>query len=448
MNEPGWDAVRDEVVGHLQQLIRIDTVNPPGNEMAVARYLESVLVPAGVETRVLEPAPGRAAVYARLRGSGERAPVLLLAHMDVVGVEADHWSVDPFGGVVKDGYVYGRGAIDDKGMLAANLVVLLLLKRQIADAGQPLARDVLLLATSDEEAGGTWGIGWVIAHHPELVRAEFALNEGGRVRVVGGRPLYVAVQTAEKVPYNVKVSATGPAGHSSVPRRGNAIARLARALAAIDAHREPVGMSATTRAFFAALGGVWPWEKQARAMIDVASSDPTRVQDGARALEATPVFDAVLRNGISPTILAGGVRANVIPAEATANLNVRLLPGESIDALLGRLRAVVDDPSVTFQVADRQPDPPASPIDSAMFAAIRDSARVLDPRLAVAPYLSTGATDSARLRHCGVAAYGILPFPLDEEDESRMHGHDERVPIAALEFGTRLIYGAVHRVAR
>jgi acetylornithine deacetylase/succinyl-diaminopimelate desuccinylase-like protein len=265
---------------------------------------------------------------------------------------------------------------------------------------------------------------------------------------VGGRRLYVAVQTAEKVPYNVKVTAIGPAGHSSVPLRGNAIARLARALAAIDAHREPLVVSAITRSFFDTLGRVWPWEKQARAMIDVASSDPRRVQDGARVLEATPVFDAVLRNGISPTLVAGGIRTNVIPAEATANLNVRLLPGESIDALLGRLAAVVNDQSVTFQVTDRQADPPPSRIDSAMFEAIRDSALEIDPGLAVASYLSTGATDSARLRQCGVEAYGVLPFPLDEEDESRMHGHDERVSIDALEFGARLIYGAVHRVAR
>ena len=446
--EPDWGTVRAETVRHLQELIRINTVNPPGNEIGVARYLDGVLRHEGMETRLLEPASGRAAFIARLPGSGARAPVLLLAHMDVVGVEVGHWSVDPFAGAIRDGYVYGRGAIDDKGMLAANLVTVLLLKRMVDDAGAALSRDVLLVATSDEEAGGQWGIGWIIEHHPQLIQAEFALNEGGRTRVVNGRPLYVAVQTAEKVPHNVRMTAIGPAGHSSIPLRDNAIVRLARAMASIDAHREPVQLSDTTREFFGTLATAWPSDGQARAMADVASSDPGRVRQGASVLEATPLLDALLRNGISPTVISGGIRTNVIPTEASVNLNVRMLPGQSIDALVERLRVVVGDSGVAFEVTDRHDDPPPSRTDSPMFAAIREAVNELDPRLVVAPYLGTGATDSARLRQCGIQAYGVLPFPLDEEDESRMHGHDERIPIDSLDFGTRLLYGAVHRVAR
>ena len=172
---PDWEGVRAETLDHLQRMIRLNTVNPPGNEMLVARYLDSTLRAAGIETSLFEPAPGRAAFVARIRGTGAKQPVILMAHMDVVGVEREHWSVDPFAGEVKDGYLYGRGAIDDKGMLAANLETMLLLKRLVVDRGGTLSRDVLMVANSDEEAGGDYGMGWLIAHHPELVKAEFAL---------------------------------------------------------------------------------------------------------------------------------------------------------------------------------------------------------------------------------------------------------------------------------
>jgi len=348
---------------------------------------------------------------------------------------------------VRDGYVYGRGAIDDKGMLAANLVTMLLLKRHVVGAGVPLSRDVVFVANSDEEGTGALGMGWLLEHHPELVRGEFALNEGGRTRVVGGRPVYVAVQTAEKVSHVVTVTARGPAGHASVPLRGNAIARLARALAAIAAWRPATFVTPTTRAFFAELARVWADRREARAMADVASRDPGRAERGARVLAETPVFDAVLRAGVSPTIVSGGIRENVIPADATATLNVRTLPGQSVDAVVRRLRAAVRDPHVTIEVTERGEDSPPSDFDSPMFRAIADAVRELDPRLAVVPYLSTGATDSARLRSWGMQAFGVLPFPMDQGDEDRMHGHDERVPIESLVFGTRLIHGAVLRVA-
>ena len=445
--QPDWGAVRDETVQHLRRLIQLNTVNPPGNEITLARYLDSTLRAAGIETHLFEPAPGRAAFVARLKGNGTKQPVLLMAHMDVVGVEPDHWSVDPFAGVEKDGYVYGRGAIDDKGMLAANLVTMLLLKRNVIDAGGTLQRDVVLVANSDEEAGGEWGMGWLIANKPELIRAEFALNEGGRTRVVNGRPLYVAVQNTEKVAHNVRVIAKGPGGHASVPLSGNAISRLARAMAKISAHEEPVQINPTTRVFFSELSAVWPNAAERRAMADVASRDARRVARGARVLSAIPIYNAVLRNGISPTLIDGGIRTNVIPTEATANLNVRTLPGQSIDSVVARLRRAVGDKLVTFEVARDTIDAPASSFRSPMFAAIADAVRTVDSTVTVVPYMSTGATDSARLRAWGVQTYGVLPFPLAPEDEERMHGNDERVPIASLLFGTKLIYLATINVA-
>ena len=444
---PDWSAVREQVVRHLRHLLRIDTTNPPGNEIVAARYLDGVLREASIETHLLEPVPARAALVARLRGDGSAPPVLLLAHMDVVGVEREHWTVDPFGGEVRDGHVYGRGAIDDKGMLAVNLVTMLLLRRHVADGGRPLARDVVFVATSDEETGGDWGLGWLLAHHPEMLRAEFALNEGGRIRVVEGRPLYAAVQTAEKVAHIVTLRAHGPPGHASIPLPDNAVLRLGRALAAVGAHIEPLRLGPTTRGFFAGLAPCWPDRRVGEAMADVVSDDPARAARGATVLREEPLLDAVLRTGISPTMLGGGIRANVIPADATATLNVRTLPGEAIEDVARRLREAIADPFVDVQVTDPGEDAPASPPDSPLFRAVAAAARELVPHLVVVPYLSTGATDGARLRRFGIPCYGLLPFPLEPDDEARMHGHDERVPVAALEFGARVVYGAVSRVA-
>ena len=196
-------------------MIRIDTVNPPGNELAVARYLQAIFEAENIETQLFEPVPERAAFVARIRGDGSRRPVMIMAHMDVVGVERANWSVDPFGAEIRDGYLYGRGAIDDKGMLAANLETMLLLKRHVVDAGGTLSRDIIFVANSDEEAGGVFGMDWLVDNHRELIDAEFVLNEGGRTRIVSGTPLYVAVQNTEKVPHHVTVRARGPGGHGA-----------------------------------------------------------------------------------------------------------------------------------------------------------------------------------------------------------------------------------------
>ena len=304
------------------------------------------------------------------------------------------------------------------------------------------------VANSDEEAGGEFGMGWLIAQHPELVKGEFALNEGGRTRIVGGKPLYVAVQNTEKVSHVVTVTARGPGGHASIPLDGNVIARLAMALAKISAHREPLHLTPTTREFFLQLSRGWPTPRERSAMADIASRNKTRIARAAAVLGRTPVFDAVLRTGISPTIIQGGIRSNVIPSEAKATLNIRTLPGESVDSTIARLRKLVNDPQVTIAVTTRGDDSPASDFHSPMFQAIADATHDLNPSMLVVPYLSTGATDSARLRTWGMQAFGLLPFPMDQNDEDRMHGNEERIPLSSLEFGTKMIYGAVLRVAR
>jgi acetylornithine deacetylase/succinyl-diaminopimelate desuccinylase-like protein len=445
--EADWLAFESETLSRLQTLIRFDTTNPPGNELELAQYLGKTLEDEGIETSLLVPVEGRAAVIARLRGSGAKRPVMLMAHMDVVAVERDKWSCDPFEGVIRDGYLYGRGAIDDKGMLTANLMTMLLLKRLLVDRGVSLSRDVVFLATSDEEAGGEAGIKWVIANHFDLIDVEFALNEGGRTRIIEGGRRYLAIQTAEKIPHLVTITARGPAGHAAIPLEGNAVFRLGRALARLGEYREPVALNVITRRFFGELSRIWPDEDQKRAMADLVSDDESRSARGAEVLARVPVFNAVLRNGISATKLAGGVAGNVIPADASAVLNIRTIPGHSIEAIVDKLIDCVDDPGVEITIASRGDEAPASDPDSEMFHAVASAAKELDPGITVVPYLSTGATDSAQLRRAGIDSCGILPFPMEQPDEERMHGHDERIPVQSLHFGTRLIYESMRKIA-
>jgi acetylornithine deacetylase/succinyl-diaminopimelate desuccinylase-like protein len=438
--------VAAETVALLQRLIQFDTTNPPGNELPLAQFIDDLFRREGIATQLLVPAENRAAVVARIPGNGERRPVMLLAHMDVVAVETAKWSCDPFGGVVRDGYVYGRGAIDDKGMLAANIMTMLLVKRGLGAGVAPLARDLVFVATSDEEAGGEAGIRWLVENHRDPLDAEFALNEGGRTRIIAGGKRYLAIQTSEKVSHMVTVTARGPAGHASIPLEGNAIFRLGRALVRLADYREPVILTETTSRFFRELTAVWEDETQRAGMIALASGDIAQEQKGAEIVSRIAVFNAVIRNGISPTMLFGGVGGNVIPAEVGAGLNVRTIPGHRIEDVVERMKRVIADDEVEVTITHRGSDSPESDLDSAMFSAISASARQLDPEIAVAPYLSTGGTDSAALRRIGINAYGILPFPMRPDDEGRMHGHDERVPIESLLFGTRLIHGAVTRV--
>lgn len=443
-----WESVRAETISHLQTLIRFDTTNPPGNELPLAIYLRGVLDKEGIETRLLHPEANRAQLIGRIRGDGSKRPVILLAHMDVVGVERGSWRFDPFGGEVDGGYLYGRGAIDDKGMLAVNLMTMLLLQRGLAESRAQLSRDVVFIATSDEEAGGEWGMAWLVSNHPELLDAEYAINEGGRTRIIEGGRTYLAVQAAEKISHVVAVTAHGSAGHAAVPLPDNAIFTLGAALEQLSRYAEPVMLTDITRQFFSRLAEVWPNLDERNAMLDLVTGGPSQSQEGARILSRLPVFNAVLRNGISPTMLQGGQQFNVIPESASAILNVRTLPGQSIDKVVRRMRAVVTQPGVTIEVTHRGVEAPPSDPGSEMFAAIAAAAHELDPGIPVVPYLSTGVTDSAHLRRLGVKAYGVLPFPMAQADEERMHGNDERIPLESLHFGTRLVYGAIYLVAR
>ncbi len=439
----GYDRAAGQRVTreHLERLIRLNTQNPPGNELLTARYFDSVFkqIP-GVETHVLPATANRANFVARLRaGSPSKRPVLIMGHMDVVGADTTKWETDPFVPTVKGEYLYGRGAIDDKGMLAAATAVL----QQLAARRDRLTRDVIFVATAAEE-GGDVGVDEVVEKHLDLVKdAEFALNEGGRIRVQDGFVRTVNVQTTEKVSYNVVATASGPSGHGSVPLPGNALAALARAVSRVHEWRAPVKLNETTRLYFARLATIESDTALRRAMEQVSLARPgeAEIDAAAAVLSRDPLHNAVLRTGQSLTLLSGGIRSNIIPSEGRATFNVRVLPNDDVRAVVAEMQRVGAEAQVTFRMTGGpQPAPPPSPVTTALFRSMEAAAKAMEPRTTVVPFMSTGATDGAVLRAKGIPTYGILPMPLPMEDELRMHGDNERVPIAALGWAAEYLY--------
>jgi acetylornithine deacetylase/succinyl-diaminopimelate desuccinylase-like protein len=448
----GYDraAGQQATLAHLQALIRIDTRNPPANEIRVAAYLDSLLrgVP-GIETRVVEVGGGRANFVARLRAAHPtRRPVLVMGHMDVVGTDSSKWQTPPLTPTQRDGYLYGRGAIDDKGMLAATVAAML----QLAPQRARLQRDIILLGTAGEEGGPPVGIEWMIQNHRDLLGdAEFALNEGGRVRVGEGRVRTVGIQTTEKVYYDVVATASGPGGHASVPLPGNALAALARAVARVHEWRAPVRLNATTRLYFQRLAGIEtdPVMRAAMLRLTTPGISAAQLDSAAEVVARDPLHNAVLRTGASLTLLNGGFRANVIPSEGKATFNVRALPDEDIRAVVAAMNRAGAEPAVVFAL-DGEPRvaPPESPAGSALFQAMEHAAGAMAPQAVVFPFMSTGATDGAALREIGMPTYGILPMPLPLEDEIRMHGDNERVPVDALGWAAEYLYRVLQEVSR
>jgi acetylornithine deacetylase/succinyl-diaminopimelate desuccinylase-like protein len=438
-------ALSREALVWLAQLIQINTTNPPGNEQAAAKYVAGILEKDGITPELLEVAPGRSAVVARLRSSAISDPsraLLLVAHMDVVGAERSRWSVDPFGAVMKDGYIYGRGALDDKSMLAANLATFLALKRSNAR----LNRDVIFLATDDEEAAGDASIKTLIARNWDKFAAGYAINEGGEVVAKNGKVQYVAVQASEKVSVNVAVIAKGPSGHASLPTKDNAVVHLAAAVAKIGSYSAPVHLTTVVRRYFEGLAAVSD-DEIAKWLRSLETAD--RGEHAQRVVsEANPEWGAMMHDTIAPTMLSGGVRANVIPGEARAMLNIRLLPGDTIDVLVGALTKLVNDPQVRLEV---QPNAglaaPTSSLESDFYSVINKVASQDFGGAPVLPYQSPWATDSSQLRLHNVQAYGLWPFPLTDDDLKRMHGDDERLPVASFNKGITALLHIVSEFA-
>jgi acetylornithine deacetylase/succinyl-diaminopimelate desuccinylase-like protein len=362
-----------------------------------------------------------------------------MGHIDVVGVERDKWTVDPFAAIIKDGYLYGRGASDDKGMVAANAEVFLQLHR----AKTPLDRDVIFLAEAGEEGTTEFGIDFLVEKHWEKIDSEYALNEGGDFVLQNGKLLYAGVSSTEKLPRGLRVLARGSSGHGSMPRLDNAVTHLGAAVGKIGNWQPPMRLNETTRAFFAGLAKISPPEE---ARMYTRLSDPA-VQEKLRATNIR--LNSMLRTSIVPTIIRGGFRENVIPAEAEATLDVRALPDENIDQLIETLRKLVNDPEVTIErrgAGQRRPAASPSRLDSDMFHALERAQQKVFPGSATLPVMQTGATDSAQLRAKGVQAYGI-GIPKTDEDTRRVHGNDERIPIEGVGKFVEYLYAAVIDVA-
>ncbi|MGH2544287.1 MAG: M20/M25/M40 family metallo-hydrolase, partial [Ardenticatenaceae bacterium] len=323
-----WDEVGSEVVGYLQALLRIDTTNPPGNEIEAARWIAGVLAGEGIETTILESAPGRANLVARLAGTGEEEPLLLMSHTDVVPAEPERWDHPPFGGEIHDGYIWGRGALDMKHIVSQHLT-LLLLYMKLADQGVRLRRDLIFMAAADEERSGTFGAQWLVENHPDLIRAEYALNEGGGGTSRIGDALFMSVQTAEKGLARFKLIARGEPGHASVPRPDNAVVKLAEAVVSVGRARFPAHLTDTTRAFFRALASQQPAE--VGDLMRTLASDESQVDDIIPQLPLEEnrkrYFYAMTHNTAAPTILRAGSKINVFPSEAVARVDGRTLPG-------------------------------------------------------------------------------------------------------------------------
>ena len=438
---PGFSAVETEALGWLQDLIRINTTNPPGNELTAAKYIAGVLQKEGISSETFESAPGRGFLVARLDAGPLPDPahaLMLMAHLDVVGVDKTKWTVDPFGGVIQGGYIYGRGAIDDKGMLAANLAAFVWLKR----SGAHLRRDVIFLAEGDEEAYGGMGMKFAVDQHWDKIACGYALNEGGMAEVQDGKVLYVGIQASEKVPVNVDVIATGTSGHGSMPRKDNPVVHLSAAIAKIGTYEPPVELNSITSAYFEGLAAV---EDEDTGKWMRALETPDRGDHAARWLSnANPMWNAMLRNTVSPTMLSAGIRPNVIPPTAKAVMNVRLLPGDLAQPFLANLQQLVNDPQIQIEAEpDSVEAAPSSPVDGDLYNTIAGVAKQEFPGAAVVPFMSPGFTDSSYLRMRNVAAYGLSPFPLERSDRMRMHADDERLPVDAFHKGVEFLNAIV-----
>ena len=434
----------EEALAHLRALIRIDTSNPPGREIEAAKYLKGALDKEGVASEILAPpgAPERASLVARLKGSGRKRPLLLMCHTDVVPADRSRWTADPFGAEIKDGFVYGRGAADVKGMCAAELMVLAMLKR----GGVRLARDVIFFAEADEEADGAdRPIRWLMKERFDELDAEYGINEGGQALWDGSRISEIDLQCAEKQYLDLKLESRGPEGHSSMPLEASAISSLSRALERLGAWEPPVELTPLASAYLASLPAS---EGEAKAAAeDLRKGGLSAVQAARRLAAASPELGAMVRDTCSATIVKAGYKDNVIPGRAEAVVNCRLLPGREAGAFVSGVTGVLKEPSVKVSYdPPGLPPVPSMPIDGEFVEAVKAAAGRLAPGAPVRPYMAVWSTDSQELRARGVKMYG-LDVPMPGADIAREHGDDERLPVAALGAYVRLLYDVTVRLA-
>ncbi|HEV3061022.1 MAG TPA: M20/M25/M40 family metallo-hydrolase [Vicinamibacterales bacterium] len=420
---PDWKAVEEETLRHYQALVRLDTTT---KERAAAEYVKRVLDDNGVPAQLLALEPDHPNVVARLKGSGRKRPLLVMGHMDTVSVDAAKWHFPPFSATRDGGYVYGRGTIDDKDNLTAGLMTMLLLKRH----NVPLDRDVIFLAESGEEGNSRVGIGFMVAQHFADIDAEYCLAEGGDVIREHGEVKYAEVETTEKIPRGIELVARGISGHGSVPLKSNAVVHLAAAVGRVGEWRPDIKLNETTGTYFRRLATVAPPE-QAKIYRDVLSPDPKVARAADDWLfENEPRHSSMLRTSVSPNIIQGGYRSNIIPSEAKATLDVRMVPDEDRDGFLEQVRRIVNDPAIDvhFTNAGGRPSVEAARLDSEVFRTLEATVTKIYNAITL-PSMSTGATDMAQMRAKGAQCFGI-GSAVDVEDQAKgfaQHSDQERL---------------------
>lgn len=439
-----WGQQQAEILRHFRALIQIDTSNPPGNETKAVEYLKKVLEDEGIPTQTFSLDPNRTNLVARLKGNGSKRPLLIMAHTDTVGVQREKWPVDPFGAVLKDGYVWGRGATDDKDKLVAVLMSMLLIKR----SGAVLDRDLIFLAESGEEADPTGvGIRFMTEKHFEEVDAEFALSEGPGATVENGRVATVQITTTEKIPRRVRLVANGTSGHGSIPRLDDAVTHLSGAVQRVGTWQTPMRLNDTTRTYFEKLATISSPEKAARYKDLV---NPQRTAAAQRYLaEFEPIHNSMLRTSVVPTMLKAGIGPNVIPSEAEASIDIRTLPDEDIPQFMAQMTKIIGDPAVKIEplYATRPPAPP-SRLDTEMYHALDHAGNLVYPGSTSLPTMLTASTDMAQLRAKGVQSYGIGPaLTPDDFANHAWHSDVERIPEASLYKFVEYTWNAVTEVA-
>lgn len=443
--QPDWAKVDEETMRHFQAILRFDTADPPGGEKPAADYIQQVLEREGIPVEVFSLEPHRPNVVARLKGNGSKRPLLLMAHTDVVNVDPKKWTHPPFGATRQGGYVYGRGTVDDKDNVAAVLMVMLTLKR----LNVPLDRDVIALFEAGEEGSTRVGIQYMVTQHFPAIDAEFCYAEGGGVTRQGGQVKFASVQTLEKIPHAIQLTARGVAGHGSVPLQSNPVVHLSDAVAKVGKWNPPIRPNETTGAYFKRLASISSPE-EAERYRNALSPDPAisgAADEYFRAHE--PRHASMLRTSVSPNMFTGGYRVNVIPSEATATLDVRMLPDEDPKAFLEQVRRIVDDPAVEVAFAARDTRPGGTTrLNTDAFAAIEANVTKHYKTITL-PTMSTGATDLAYLRAKGIECYGVGPAT-DIEDGPKgfgAHSDQERILESELQRFVRFHYDIVADLA-
>ena len=450
--QPDFSSLEAETLTHFQTLVRMDTSDPPGVEKPAAEYVRQVLEANGIPVQVFAADPNRPNVVARLKGSGRKRPLLILGHLDTVNVDPKKWQHGPFSADRDGGYIYGRGTVDDKDNLTAALMVMLLLKR----GNVALDRDVIFLAESGEEGATKTGIEFVVRDHFAAIDAEFCYAEGGGVTRQDGSVRYAQIQSTEKVPNGVDLIARGVAGHGSVPLQTNPVAHLSRAVAAVAEWQPSINLNDTTAQYFKRLADISPPEL-ARHYRNVVSGNSKLMADSDAWLRANePRHASMLRTSVSPNIIQGGYRNNVIPSEARATLDVRMIPDESPERFLAQLKSVVNDPAIEVVYNGWPPTLTGKPRNGGVSRIDSDAYKVAEAAITkhyqtvTLPSMSTGATDMAFLREKGMQCYGIGPAT-DIEDGPKgfgAHSDQERILESELHRFVRYHWDIVYDLAR